>query len=291
MHHSSCHSRRRQTPDARRQTPHDHCVPSFCHRVCTRTSPIPQRPALDGVSSNWELHRLLSGQLKMDASYQNLTSSPEEKDSGGRKRFKSSRLRHALTAYVQFPLLLLKDILLLSLAILGLISLWHSSVVSPPTTGLLDSTVATNSRPSCDCGASVAEAVSLGCKYDSLAAAWLPEHCRDEELTAKFEKAGDGSNGEWTYWRDVNRTQILPLEELRTLGDDPSFTFYTTAAWHHVHCLFYWRKQFRARYTGVTVEPRFDDERHIIHCTAVVLDRTDDERGSASSIVFNSDFI
>ena len=34
---------------------------------------------------------------------------------------------------------------------------------------------------SCDCGPSIAEALNRGCKYDSLAAAWLPPHCRDDE--------------------------------------------------------------------------------------------------------------
>jgi hypothetical protein len=52
---------------------------------------------------------------------------------------------------------------------------------------------------SCRCGESVAEALSLGCKYDSLAVAWLPPHCRDDELTAEFEAQGTGPNGSWTY--------------------------------------------------------------------------------------------
>lgn len=51
----------------------------------------------------------------------------------------------------------------------------------------------------CSCGKSVAEAIANGCKYDLLASAWLPEQCRDDELTAEFNKAGPGPNGEWTY--------------------------------------------------------------------------------------------
>lgn len=47
----------------------------------------------------------------------------------------------------------------------------------------------------CYCGTSSTEAKSMGCKYDSLAAAWLPEHCRDDELTAEFDRSGDGPNG------------------------------------------------------------------------------------------------
>lgn len=44
----------------------------------------------------------------------------------------------------------------------------------------------------CDCGGSVVEAVSLGCKFDALSMAWLPEHCRDDELTAEFDTTGKG---------------------------------------------------------------------------------------------------
>ena len=46
----------------------------------------------------------------------------------------------------------------------------------------------------CDCGKSVAEAVSLGCKFDALSMAWLPEHCRDDELTAEFDTTGKGKS-------------------------------------------------------------------------------------------------
>ena len=50
---------------------------------------------------------------------------------------------------------------------------------------------------SCNCGESVKEAISHGCKYDSLAAAWLPDWCRDDELLAEFEKLGPNADGSW----------------------------------------------------------------------------------------------
>lgn len=52
---------------------------------------------------------------------------------------------------------------------------------------------------SCSCGESVAEAISRGCKYDLLASAWLPKQCRDDELSAEFDRSGPGLDGEWTY--------------------------------------------------------------------------------------------
>jgi hypothetical protein len=33
----------------------------------------------------------------------------------------------------------------------------------------------------CSCGRNLAEARANGCKYDSVAAAWLPPACRDDE--------------------------------------------------------------------------------------------------------------
>lgn len=130
--------------------------------------------------------------------------------SGKKGDSKTSSLQRLMGFYHHSPFLLLKDILLLSLAVPGCISLWHSSVFSPRVTG------GKGASDDCNCGASVAEAISMGCKYDALATAWLPKYCRDEELTAEFEKLGDGPNGEWTYWRDANHTQILPMQELRT---------------------------------------------------------------------------
>ena len=53
-------------------------------------------------------------------------------------------------------------------------------------------TVQSNPLQGCDCGESVEEAKSLGCKFDALSMAWLPEHCRDDELTAEFDTTGKG---------------------------------------------------------------------------------------------------
>lgn len=81
-------------------------------------------------------------------------------------------------------------------------------------------------RSNCDCGNSTVEALSLGCKYDSLAAAWLPEHCRDEELTVEFETMGPGPNGRWIYWADSDHAQEVNLEEIAAMADDPSARFH-----------------------------------------------------------------
>ena len=45
----------------------------------------------------------------------------------------------------------------------------------------------TSKDPTCYCGESTAEAIALGCKYDSMAQGWLPDHCRDDELVSHTE--------------------------------------------------------------------------------------------------------
>jgi hypothetical protein len=143
-----------------------------------------------------------------------------------------------------------------------------------------------NEARSCDCGGSVAEALSLRCKYDSLAAAWLPPHCRDEELTAEFETYGPGPNGNWIYWADTNHTQVLSVPEIAALADDSDARFHMSWEWHVVHCIFYWRKQYRAQFRNIIVEPRDDSEDHIMHCMKVIQNRV---WGTVAGVALNTD--
>jgi hypothetical protein len=85
-----------------------------------------------------------------------------------------------------------KDVILFALAFLGLFSIFqrlantHDLCLNRQFLGV------------CDCGESVAETISRGCKFDSLAKTLLPEHCQDDELTAEFNTACNGPNG--TIW-------------------------------------------------------------------------------------------
>ncbi|PYI00225.1 hypothetical protein BO78DRAFT_381427 [Aspergillus sclerotiicarbonarius CBS 121057] len=167
------------------------------------------------------------------------------------------------------PLLLLK-ILTVLLALWGLINL----------ATILFLTVHPHPSPNppspeaCYCGTSTTEALALNCKFDSLAAAWLPPHCRDDELTAEFDHAGPGPNGTWTYYADDYHTIPMSIEEVALLADNQSARVQMTREWHVVHCLFYWRKMVRVKgreAEGVIVEPSFDNEAHVNHCIGVVL--------------------
>ncbi|KJK82397.1 hypothetical protein H634G_02591 [Metarhizium anisopliae BRIP 53293] len=180
-----------------------------------------------------------------------------------------------------------KDLILISFALLGFISL-----VQPKSSNHADGAAidkhhqAAPAFTSCDCGNSTAEAVQLGCKYDSLAAAWLPEHCRDDELTAEFERSGPGPGGKWTYWADGNHTQEISIEEIAKMADDTDGRFHMTGHWHVIHCIFYWRKEQRARFNGKIVEPRSYSEAHSKHCGKIFLDPG---RDTIAGVALNTD--
>jgi hypothetical protein len=139
---------------------------------------------------------------------------------------------------------------------------------------------------SCACGHSTAEAISLGCVYDSLSPAWMQPHCQDAELTAEFETLGDGPNGTWIYYSDRNHTQELSMPEVMAMADDADARFHVTWEWHVVHCYMYWIKQFRAPTTGIVVEARYDSEDHIRHCARVFQNPV---WGTSSGVVLNAD--
>jgi len=126
---------------------------------------------------------------------------------------------------------------------------------------------------SCSCGGTtVAEAVSRGCVFTPLALAWLPPQCLDMELSDEFDKLGPLPGGEWPYWADRNGTTRISREEMGLLAD-VNGAFYTTQEWHIMHCMYTWRKHYRSKFTGVTIEKRSGGIDHIHHCEGIVLDR------------------
>ncbi|KAI1310392.1 hypothetical protein F5Y03DRAFT_392330 [Xylaria venustula] len=150
-----------------------------------------------------------------------------------------------------------KDLTSIGLSLFTIAVVYHLLRLSPDVSP---------SPKSCNCGNSTAEAVARGCEYDELGAAWLPAHCIDRELLNVFHESGDGPGGHWQYWSDVNHTHSMTLEEVGSLADDVGSRFYTTFQWHKSHCFFYLWKIQRSRSTGVTVEARYDNERHTKHC-------------------------
>ncbi|MCJ1448609.1 MAG: hypothetical protein MMC23_009126 [Stictis urceolatum] len=127
---------------------------------------------------------------------------------------------------------------------------------------------------SCSCGGTtVAEAKRRGCIFTPLAIAWLPRHCIDFELAREFDYAGPGPNGEWEYWAHQNRTHALTHEDIGNLADYDDGFVYMTQEWHVVHCVYTWKKHYRQKSTGISIERRSNGLDHIAHCGSVFENR------------------
>ncbi|RDA95408.1 hypothetical protein CP533_3436 [Ophiocordyceps camponoti-saundersi (nom. inval.)] len=124
-------------------------------------------------------------------------------------------------------------------------------------------------RNTCHCGNTIKEALARGCVYDTMATAWLPPYCRDEKLTAEFDKSGPGPNGQWSYFADKAGIEPLTTSQMAGLGETGG-SFWASRDWHIVHCLFYWQKYVRMRETGVVMEERFDSLDHVKHCSRLI---------------------
>ena len=181
----------------------------------------------------------------------------------------------------------LRDLLVYMLALWGFCSILLQALPAQHF-HVREAITEVQSPQGCDCGDSIAEARSLGCKFDSLSMAWLPEHCRDDELTAEFDTAGSGPNGTWVYYADTEHTIEVDVETVASMGNDPTARVHMDKTWHTIHCIFYWRKQFRTRLNGKIVEPRSDSEAHIKHCGMVL---QEPGYGTISGVALNTDEI
>lgn len=161
----------------------------------------------------------------------------------------------------------------------------------------IHSRVALVDESSCSCGSSLTEALALSCRYDTIAAAWLPPHCRDDELTAQFDTAGPLEGGAWNYYADEMGLRTISTEEIALLPDNDSADyFFTTHRWHVVHCSYYWRKLHRMAHgvpgAAKKLEARFDNDGHIGHCEMMFLKRDALENiVTGSGVSLNADVV
>ncbi|KAG6047343.1 hypothetical protein E4U39_000539 [Claviceps sp. Clav50 group G5] len=122
----------------------------------------------------------------------------------------------------------------------------------------------------CYCGSTLEEAHALHCEYVPMASAWLPPHCRDPAIEDEFDTLGPNPDGTWDYFADGNMSEPLSRGQVAELVRSDG-RYYTSWEWHVVHCLFYWRKLHRAQFSEVTIEPRFNTDAHIHHCSKLIL--------------------
>ncbi|EUC27111.1 hypothetical protein COCCADRAFT_112548 [Bipolaris zeicola 26-R-13] len=198
--------------------------------------------------------------------YSRREESPEEEKLVDRSSQSSGRLIYAKKSaskkqWIKSIAVFLLKGSIVALAIYGAVNLGHRIKVN---------VALARHENRCECGRNVGEAVAKGCKYDELASAWLPPHCRDEELSTEFSNVGPDSGGHWGYWLDQNGTRPVPPHELGFIADTDD-VYWTTTQWHIVHCIYYSLKQFRSKTSGAVIEERYDNEGHIRHCGMVML--------------------
>lgn len=157
--------------------------------------------------------------------------------------------------------------------------------------------ITTQELPPCSCGSSLADARALSCEYDTIAAAWLPPHCRDEELIAQFNAAGPGVDGTWTYYADEKGRESISTNEIALLPENETQGFFfTTHRWHILHCSYYWRKLHRMVHgmqgAAKRIEHRFNTDGHIRHCEIMFLKRDGlEDIVTGSGVSLNADIV
>ncbi|KAM3427278.1 hypothetical protein MY4824_009535 [Beauveria thailandica] len=203
--------------------------------------------------------------------------------------YSSPNAKEGIVSKLNSFFITLKDVLLFALLV-GILVLVATLQINTAKAAVTGGYTPAGALPGCNCGASIKQALELDCKYDSLASAWLPPHCRDDELTAMFDRAGPGVNGSWKYWADEDFTREISLQDVSRLADVPGSLYYTSHRWHVIHCLFYWRKQVRAPRLGITVEPRYSHERHVTHCMEILDEDSTSGTDTQSGIALNSNY-
>ncbi|KAJ4856803.1 hypothetical protein T069G_10171 [Trichoderma breve] len=185
------------------------------------------------------------------------TSDDEEAELYIPRARQSSRLLTVLSYVVK--------LVIVAMAVYGLITMGISAVVRLRKAAV----------PPCNCGSSIAEALTLDCKYDSLSTSWLPPHCRDDEMTSLFEKSGPGPNGQWNYYAsNLNTSKVFTIEEMALMAEKPDSErqAWATIEWHDKHCFFTLLKQVRGRakmqYTGFP-----SGTAHAEHCAMGMAER------------------
>jgi len=184
------------------------------------------------------------------------------------------------------PIAILLGCCMIASWVLGMATLYTFRLLVPEPDVFHPETLASGTNL-CDCGANIQEALQRDCVYDTLSTSWLPAYCRDADLTAKFDKSGDGPNGEWSYFADKEGIRRMSVKEVATLGDVGGH-FWASRYWHRAHCVFYWQKQFRQRDTRVVMEQRFDGLAHVEHCSRLLLHTTELEVLVPVPVLLNS---
>ncbi|KAH8691050.1 hypothetical protein GQ44DRAFT_720124 [Phaeosphaeriaceae sp. PMI808] len=88
-----------------------------------------------------------------------------------------------------------------------------------------------------DCGSTWQEAERKGCVFDVMAGAWVRAECKEKALSDEYF-----ADGNWTFYRDPEGSQLLPHEELLS-GRVP--IYYTEGSYDFKSCAYIWHKHVR----------------------------------------------
>jgi hypothetical protein len=115
-----------------------------------------------------------------------------------------------------------------------------------------------------DCGNSLADAKSLGCRFDIVLHSWLPADCITPEDDADAELMYAGRSWEWHLG---NGTEVT-LDDVRS-GE---FAFvHTSFDWHVTHCMYVWKRMHRAMMDGGRrVDSYTINYHHTTHCAEMI---------------------
>ncbi|CAI6336613.1 unnamed protein product [Periconia digitata] len=127
-------------------------------------------------------------------------------------------------------------------------------------------TTQSQSQPYNQCGTTAAEARSRNCVFETTGFTWLPSACADPTTEAEFLAYIEKERLE--LYRDVNYTDVVPIEEVRR-GEGKGF--FVTQAYHITHCLFLLKKLHRAVNEGRLLDGQIMPAHHTEHCVEMAL--------------------
>ena len=110
-----------------------------------------------------------------------------------------------------------------------------------------------------NCGSTPAEARNLFCRFDLMAAAWVPPECYNEELSESFLRSGN-----WTWYEDREATCIAPIEKIR----EGNYKYLLSSNDFHLqHCLYNWQRLLHALHSGKPLDSKVINLNHTEHCS------------------------
>jgi hypothetical protein len=121
------------------------------------------------------------------------------------------------------------------------------------------------SQPRRGCGSSIAEAKALGCSFDILSKAWLPNDCTRLGAEEYLKDSRSWNHTGWGIYADRAQTRELTLEQLQEYADS-GLKWYGTEREHLVHCAWGLKRVLDAYAKGKRMDVVIQRLGHTYHC-------------------------